>query len=271
MRIEQFDRVVYENNPLAEVICQLRFPRVDETTTQFREKLTVQLVDLGYSAISEEESIEFVHRVVVGEPPADAEVSFPKTKISHFSTADGFWRASISNQFVSLTCQRYTAWVDFLPRMLTVARLFGDAAPSASPVRLGLRYKDVVEREALGLDGVPWHELIQPFLLGAMTPSALADGQYPTEVDFLGFATNSLIRLEKGSMLLQSALLTSTDRQRRAFLIDADFFIEGDEMPTSLLSSEGALRENLALLHQNAGALFRRGIKERLHRALRPS
>ena len=63
--------------------------------------------------------------------------------------------------------------------------------------------------------------------------------------------------------------MSSLDGQRQAFLIDADFFYE-EAVETDLFSAPSTLSSRLEKLHINAGGLFRRGITERLHHALRP-
>ena len=272
MKIEPFDRVVYENNPLAEVICQARYSKGEEFSESLKLELRAQLHAAGYPNHSEEASIGFTQQVISAPDTSQgaAQIVFPRTTILHSISEDGAWKVSASAEFIALTCLKYTAWSDFLPRMLAIAQICQALLPSAIPTRVGLRYKDVVERESLGLEGVAWHELIQPFLLGPLVPNALAAGQMAAEEDIAGFATNALLRLEHGQAVLQSALLTSVSSLRRAFLIDADFYVEGDGVDSTLLADPSALTRELDLLHQNAGALFRRGITERLHHALKP-
>ena len=70
-------------------------------------------------------------------------------------------------------------------------------------------------------------------------------------------------------LLLRSSLLTSIDGSKKAFLIDAEFFYDKN-LEIDLLSNRDTLLSRLKTLHENAGALFRRSITERLHDALRP-
>jgi uncharacterized protein (TIGR04255 family) len=268
MRIETFERVVYENNPLAEVVCQLRFERLEIGPSE-TAAIQAELVEAGYPHYGEEVSLAFMQQLGPIGQSAQAPVTFPPTKISHFTSADGVWRVSLCAEFVALTCLKYSGWDTFQPRLLGAAAVFLNKHLDAKPARLGLRYKDVIEREALGLDGVPWHQLIRPFLLGPLAPDALADQQTPSDEEVSTFLSQALLHLADAKVLLQSSLLTSVDGQRRAFLIDADFYNEG-ELESDLLRNDAALTKRLEALHANAGALFRRGITERLHRALRP-
>lgn len=266
MKIDTSERVVYKHNPLAEVICQVQFQQLPDFEEREVEELKSELAVAGYPGYGEEVSFGFAQQV---DPSGSvqAPVLIPQTRIRHFSTADGAWKISICPTFVALSCLKYTSWTDFLPRLVDTSKTFHSRRPSAAPSRLGLRYKDVVEREPLGLAGVPWHELISPFLLGALAPYALADGQTAEEGDVQSFLSQTLLRLDDSMVLLQSSLLTSIEQGRRAFLIDADFYNEGN-LEADLLANPGVLKGRLETLHASAGHLFRRGITERLHHAL---
>lgn len=269
MRIESFDRVIYENNPLAEVVCQVQFQRTDAFTDVEVGTLKTSFAEDGYTNFNEDVSVS----VSLPPPPiggqGTAKVELPQTRIHHFSTSDGAWRVSVCSEFIALTCLKYPDWSEFSGRLMPIVRRVTEMRQPVVPTRLGLRYKDLIEREPLGLDGVPWHELVAPFLLGPLAPNALAEGQVPPESEVLNVAAQSLLRLDSSMLLLQSALLTSIQSNMRAFLIDADFFLD-QGLPSDLLTNPATLRATLDTLHVNAGALFRRGITERLHHALRP-
>lgn len=269
MRIEAFDRVEYEHNPLAEVVCQVAFEQLESLTDDTFNALRPIFAGMGYSETQQiGMTVGLPAGIVVagsgGEPQIRQQV-----RVDHFGTADGAWKVSVSPDFIALTCLKYSRWTDFLPRMLAAGRAFGGLCPTVSPVRLGLRYKDVVEREALGLEGTPWHELIEPFLLGPLAPNALANGQTPSEDEIENFVSQCVLKLDNSMAFLQSALLRSIDGARRAFMIDSDFF-NATELEPDLLTNSELLEARLHALHQNAGALFHRGITKTLHNALRP-
>lgn len=269
MRIEPYDRVVYENNPLAEVVCQIRFAKAADLADEEKTRLRTELARMGYPALSEEVTIGFPKAVAPGELGERPQLVVEQTTVRHFASVDGAWRVSVCAEFVALTCQKYEGWDAFLPRLVEAASLLVAMRPDTEPSRLGLRYRDVVEREPVGLGGTAWHELIGGFLLGPLAPNALASGQTPAEDEVGSFLSHALLRLDNCMLLLQSSLLTSADGERRAFLIDSDFFNEGNLEP-NLLQDQNLLRARLHMLHANAGALFRRCITERLHHALRP-
>lgn len=193
----------------------------------------------------------------------------PPAKIFHFSTADSSWRVSLCSDFVALTTNRYESWEEFQLRVVELIGLVAKCYPNAVPKRLGLRYKDLIERESLGLADTPWHELVKPFLLGPAAPGALSEDLAPSESEIGNLLLQSLMKLEDCMLLLQSTLLRSIDGNRQAFLIDGDFFTE-DSACTEMLCETSTFRDALDKLHNNAGALFRRCITGKLHHALSP-
>ena len=269
MKIAHSTRVVYKNNPLAEVICQLRFERLPDFEDQKIRSLCDSFFTLGYTNVSEELSFGFQQQFGPDGQVIQAPVAIPKIRIHHCTSRDGIWRVSFCPEFIAITCQKYAGWDGFFERVLAVVSTFMDHCVDVNGTRLGLRYRDVIEREAIGLEGVPWHELIQPFLLGPVAPDALSDMQVAQEADVISFMSQTQLKIDDSLLLLQSSVMSSIDGQRQAFLIDADFFHE-NALGINLVSGPVLLADKLKKLHINAGALFRRCIRERLHHALDP-
>lgn len=268
MRIEAYDRTVYQNNPLAEVVCQLRFKdaqRVDETTVSGIAK---SLAAAGYPHRGEDQ-LTFI--IAIEMAPQSGQPMPSPSPVFHFLSDDKKWKVSVCRDYLALTTQKYTDWPDFASRLRAASNAYFENQPTCRLNRVGLRYKDLIEREPIGLEGVPWDELIQDFLLGPLAPNSLAEGQRAEEADADAFMSQSMLRLSDAKVLLTSALLISAnDNSQRAFLIDADFFNEGD-FSSDINSDSAGLSRDLDALHSHAGALFKRSIKDKLHHALCPS
>lgn len=266
MEIFPSDRVVYEHNPLAEVVCQIRFDRLPESHYDAIQAFRKEYSCKDYPEQTEAETLGF--SVQIAEGNVAHPTTIPALKIFHNATTDGVWRVSVCSEFIALTCSKYKSWDEFLPRIRACAEAFSHYCPDTSVTRVGLRYKDVIEREPLNLEGTPWHELIRPFLLGPLSPEGINEVA-PPEEDIGSFVSQALLRLNQSSLLLQGSLLTSADGDTRAFLIDGDFFCEGS-VESGILSQSELLASLLEHLHESAGALFRRCITEKLHHALGP-
>lgn len=265
MKIQEYIRVRYANNPIAEVVCQARFPSLPAFTDSLPEPLKIRLADLGYTKESKEQSFSIALTIGAGAQNA------PKLlNIFHFDSEATQHRVSICSDFIALTCTKYSSWDDFRPHFVNAYQTLGDYLAQATPTRLGLRYKDLIERESIGLDDAPWSDLIAPFLLGPLALYSLSDQQATADDSLTTFVSQATIRLDDCMLLLQSSLLRSMDGDRTAFLIDSDFFVEASDNQT-LSGKREDLSEALTRLHTNAGSLFRRSITEKLHNALGPT
>ena len=125
--------------------------------------------------------------------------------------------------------------------------------------RVGLRYVDTIVREDLGLAGVSWHKLIKPYFAGLFSSTELGanlqESKSETLVQLDG-AENSFVKIRHGFITLEGS-------DRTAFLLDADFSVQGR------LSSDDAY-ESLAVFNRLARDLFRWSITAELEEALGP-
>jgi len=269
MKIQKYERVQYDHNPLAEVICQVRFVHAPSFVVSLPENVTLFMAQLGYTQLSEEQILNVPTALL---KKVDGEIEPIETiiaKVFHFSSATEAFKVSISSDFIALTCSKYVNWSDFRHRFIDAYSSVRSAFDKISPIRTGLRYKSLIERESLGLADVAWSKLISPFLLGPLSPNSLSTGSENSEDEIMSFVTQATIQLDDCGLVLQSALLRSTVNDRRAFLIDSDFFIE--RAATNAPETENELIESLNRLHNNAGSLFRHSITKELHDALGPN
>ncbi|WP_322061987.1 TIGR04255 family protein [Paraburkholderia sp. J63] len=269
MKIAPSNRVKYAHNPLAEVVCQLRFDRLVELDSSEPAEFQAALSNSTYPNRTVEQPVGISLHVATNGPVSVPQLPAPPARVFQFAAADSSWRVSLCSDFVALSTNRYESWDDFQPRMLELVEIFAKCYSGAVPKRLGLRYKDVIERESLGLADTPWHELVKPFLLGPLAPGALSDDSPPDEGEIGNLLLQSRLKLEDCMLLLQSTLLRSIDGGRQAFLIDGDFFTE-DATCLEMLRDATVFRGALDKLHNNAGALFQRCITGKLHNALSP-
>lgn len=272
MKISHAEHVQYTKNPLAEVICQVQFQPVDAFDNGLPPKLTSYLNQNGFIEVSEEQSFS-IALALASDAPAGAQLTpqqIPTAKVYHVTSGNGLWKASIAPTFFAVSCVKYESWPDFRPRLVNLSDKIFSIVGSVFATRIGLRYKDVIEREALGLEGVPWHELISPFLLGPMSLHSLSEDEVVEDSAFGNFISQSTLALDDCSLLLQSTVLTTPDQSRRAFLIDSDFYVEAKDS-TALYQDNNELIQKLEALHNNASSLFRRSITEKLHEALGPT
>jgi uncharacterized protein (TIGR04255 family) len=243
------ERVIYVRNPLVEVIAAVRFPPVlgllQEPPSEF-QRIFAKEYPLA----------EFAHSIsaVLPGSPQPEKVNLSRTY--SFLTPDKSWRINIESNLLALTCQKYTEWRDFRARFAVILNDFFRVYGVGLVTRVGLRYKDVINKAALGLDGATWRELIEPPVLGTVE-FFTDDLDKNPGMDFA-----LVLSIPPGSLRVGFSLVQNPDKQV-GFLIDTDCFSE-DQKPADV----GALLDCADELHKYSNSVFQACITDRLHKAL---
>jgi uncharacterized protein (TIGR04255 family) len=261
MPFPKVQRVIYKNNPLDQVICQLRFPpilRIDaQLPAGFQERIRAD-----YPNLAESQGIRF-------QPPDSLKaqipgeilglmMSAPETKNYEFSSEDGRWRINLTRAFLALTTTTYRKWETFQAKLAMCLQALIDEYSPAFFSRIGLRYTNVIRRSILGLDGVDWTELLKPHVLGVLASPEV--GKYVRN-----FETQHEIHLGDGASVVRmtTKLAKPVDDDETCYVIDSDFYCEAR-------TAVDATMQRLDYLHARASRLIQWCITERLHQAMEP-
>nr|WP_315392248.1 TIGR04255 family protein [uncultured Duganella sp.] len=270
MKIKTSARVRYAKNPLVEVLCQVRFNRLLSLEKEPPAELQERFAQVGYPTliVDRQPSIQIAWSNIGAEEATYPNASsIPSPAVYHFNSADGLKKISLNSEFIAFSCQKYEEWKLFQAEFLVLLKMFLEIYRHVSPVRLGLRYKDLISREDLGLAEVPWSELITPLVGGIFHAKTYFEDDALDERSVVHQAAQVGLSLDDCELLLQTALLKAADGSGlQAFLIDSDFF---QELPKYVLSFAN-IEESLHALHNSAGAIFHHCIEEKLHHALGP-
>ena len=250
MKFPDTPRVEYAQNPLAEVICQLRFPR------QFAVEGALP-VDLQKLLARDFPLVEtrFNFEVAISE---SEEPSRPTRRTTYdFSSRKRDLTISLAADFVAVTSREYKNWSAFSTTVRTAWEAVRATYGVSLITRVGLRYRNIIEREPLELADVPWNELIRSELLGFLA-SSLDGAALAAEA-----STSHLFRIDDGSLALQSSLVHSNDQTKSALLIDSDFYLED-----TIDGEQNVYMDILSRYNIEAGRLFRWSIKDRLRERL---
>lgn len=266
MRLQIPPRVQYDQNPLLEVIAQIRFPRILEIDTQL-PSLFQRAVKDRFPFLHIEEAFAFSIASSQLDMPIEQAHKQP-SKLYHFISVDQNFRITLSSEFVSVTCEKYKNWAEFRECLIWAFGVATDVYDIGLISRVGLRYRDVVFREKLGLEGVEWTELIQPYALGlAGSSSFCEEGRVPsTDIQNLYF--NYQLKLDNCDLQLQTGFAASKQSGSGAelgFMIDSDFSNQ-----KLIRVGEDVFGSEFDNLHKYSSAVFRSCISERLHQALIP-
>lgn len=267
MKIRKSKRFIYEHNPLVEVSAQVSFDRILNLESDGPKELQSALAALGYTQLNIVRSASIQIAFGPGSPLPQASPAALPT-IYHFSSADGERKFSICSDFAAFSCSTYKEWGSFKAQLYEGLGVFASQYNFANMKRVGLRYKDLIQRESLGLAEYPWSKLLAPVVAGIFSTSGFSDSGEIEESAIEQQASQVVMRLDTCKLLLQSALLRSTEGLGlQAFLIDADFFNELVGVPLNV----GEISTMFDVLHDSADDLFGHCIEEPLHAALRPT
>ena len=252
-------RVIYRQNPLQQVICQLRFPpilRIDaEIPVTFQEKIRSSFPNFKETS---EIAVPFPEGLEVLPEAFRSLIPTSGTKNYEFSSEDNHWKINLTRTFLSLSTTKYERWEKFSDKLREPWDvLVSEYSPSYFS-RVGLRYVDVIRRSTLGLENVPWEQLLQPHILGVVASPNVGESvlQYEGKYE---------IRLgdEKSLVRMITKLTNERPTDEPCFVIDSDFFsTEKTAIPNTM--------EKLDLFHTRASRLIQWAILPQLHQAMEP-
>jgi len=261
MPFPQTPRAIYERNPLTEVICQLRFPTIlriaSEPPAELQERLRSQYPVFRESQGGNPRMPQEVSRIL-----ADLPIQLPSEPTTYaFETEDGSRTINLSREFVAVTERDYEHWESFSGEVQRVKEAVEEIYQPPFYSRTGLRYQDVIDRDALDLQDVPWHELVRSPMAGLLGSAEESVRNHIRET--VSTAELAIPEISGGTVRLQYGLATPEDRPTQVYAMDADFY-------TTERSSTDDVFQILNAFNGHAGNYFRWSITERLRDALRP-
>ncbi|MBQ8768223.1 MAG: TIGR04255 family protein [Oscillospiraceae bacterium] len=252
-------RCIYRRNPLDKVICQLRFSEILSIETSlpaaFQEAIRDEFPQ--YACHKETPAPK-----LVGTPGNLRMEKQPECNNYNFVSADGVWRVNLTSKFLSLACSRYTCWEDFARKLDKPLAAFIKIYKPAFFERLGLRYVNLISREAIELTDVPYRDLINACWLGPIAEddvmeTAVTRHTIDSEINIRG---GCRVKIHAGPVLVSRGGKTEPEPK---FAFDQDLYMTG-KIPVNY--SAGSLET----LHSQAYPIFRGAITDMLHEAMEP-
>jgi uncharacterized protein (TIGR04255 family) len=249
MPFPESPRVIYSNNPLVEVLCQLRFDQIlrleTEVPAQFQD-----LIRRDYPKLKKRHELQ----LSVGGESAKSST----TIIYDFISPDEDWRIALSSTFITLATTDYIRWEDFKNRLLKVFDAFTRVYDVDSFTRIGLRYKDIIDRSKLGLQDVDWSGLLMPHIACMYDEPIVQEYLQDTQT-----ISTFQLRVDDSRARLRHGLGQNTETEDEVFIIDSDFFRESPTLSNDVFRF-------LDEYNRRARRLFRWCITEKLHEAMEP-
>ena len=252
-------RVIYEKNPLVEVICAINFPAILRIDSEVPARYQERLKEL-YPLFSENQASNIKLNVapeiaqIIG---SNQSLSFRGRATYSFVSADKQWKVNLSRDSLSLSTRIYERWEDFKEHLREPLNALIEEYKPTFFSRIGLRYQDVIERSKLGLADCSWGQLLEPHLAGELSSPDIAE-------DILSCVNQLVLALDDGEsrVLLNHGFASNQDNEI-CYLIDSDFFTEERTETNNVI-------QKLDYFNRQSGRLFRWCINEKLHEALNP-
>ena len=255
MALPTYPREIYQKNPLAEVVCQIRFSSLSDLSGKKLE-IFRQLAQDRFPRMEVEEGIA----TIPTELPLAVMEKFPSQNFYDFISEDGLWTLSLTEDTLALTCRRYERWEEFKSWMSLCLDALQRSYQPQTCSRIGLRYLDVLQRSQLGLEDASWSELLAGPLIGELaSPDIGQDIEDVTrEVVFrLNDTYESRVHVRHGFVE------TEDETAEICYLVDSDFYTD-EEVEIDDAS------KILDAYHRHGRNFFRWCISERLHAAMEP-
>ena len=255
MTFPAVERVIYDRNPLIEVVFQARFPRYltieTEPPSEFQKRIFKEF------PIYEQRQ---VFQIMLSAGPLEQRPAETQGTNHAFLTPDKLYSVILASDNLMVSCSRYSRWEDFTRVASAILKAFCETYRLPIFTRLGLRYVNVLDRDKLGLSGRRWSELLKPYIAGDFLGPGLAEDHFTSK------NTVFTLRLSGAdNLLMRHGLVTQVETKKVAYLIDNDFFNE--EQRDADVDAALAVANRL---HSNSGRLFRWCISDVLHDAMGP-
>lgn len=261
MLFPEVKRVIYKKSPLDQVICQLKFPpilRIDaDMPVEFQDCVRREFPNYA-------EKIELTMGATSGVKDRIPHEALPEilrtsdTKNYEFSSEDGHWKINLTRTFIALSTDSYKVWEDFKRKLqIPLTALIHVYSPSYFS-RIGLRYKNVIQRSTLDLAGVSWIELLRPQILGV-----LVDSEVSQFVQNLESVCEIALSDTESAVRVFTQLARDRHTDEMCYVIDSDFFKAKRTLIDDVIG-------RLDYFNQHASRLFQWWITERLHKSMEP-
>ncbi len=254
-----YKRVIYSKNPLERVICQFRFPDIlkigASDPVNFQEKIRESYPIYREKA---EVSVALPAELIQQLPQEIAGLFGSSKKAYDFLSSDEMWTVGLTNNFLALTCDDYKRWEQFRDHFEVPFNALVEVYEPSFFTRIGLRYRNLIKKSALGLDDADWSEIFNSYIIGE-----LASPELKGAIEDITHII--LMSLDDGSskVRIRHGFVKDNNGKIIGYTLDNDFFTD-KQMEVS---------DGLALINrfnEQNRRLFRWCISPRLHEAMAP-
>jgi uncharacterized protein (TIGR04255 family) len=228
--------VTYTNTPLVDVTCQLTFPQ--------------NLKIFAAPPVGFQEKVKDMYPMF--------ELTQDKTAYN-FMSSDQRWQLVLSKGALTLVAREYDDWKNFSKFLQGAISALEQEYPPQFLLRMGLRFRNIIRKSALGVTDMEWEQLLQAKWTSDLSWAGTAGEIKSTHSEVLMSLNGGkdLVRVRHGLVPIAQQI------QEMGYLIDHDFFVDG-QFPMS------EVPKTLNDYHQSAQRFFKLWITDTLHQAMKP-
>lgn len=178
----------------------------------------------------------------------------------NFLSADQRWQLVLGRGSLAVVARQYEGWGNFQTRIKLATDAVEIEYPPPYCSRIGLRFRNIIRRSALGLTDQNWDHLLQNKWTGDLAWSGVAGDVKATHSEVV-------MGLNGGDDLVcvrHGLIPIAQPTQEMGYLIDHDFFVNGQ-------FAMGEIAGKLTDYHQAAQRFFKLWITDMLHQAMKPT
>ncbi|OGQ78054.1 MAG: hypothetical protein A2289_21195 [Deltaproteobacteria bacterium RIFOXYA12_FULL_58_15] len=211
--LQSIEHETFKRNTVAAVIAQIRFHpilKVPDRVAEFQDR-----VRGTFPGFAEVETREVGFRSPLG-------LEVREGKEFQFRKQDGSAMVNLGPAAIALENRDHKSHKDFLADMKVATDALLEVFSPIAPTRLGLRYVNSINREAIAADlkrPVEWSHLLDSKFISV--PTELADLE-----DTL-FSSEVRSPAERGMLTLRLGLLRHGDEEKAQYRLDLDRYVEG--------------------------------------------
>lgn len=262
MPFPKTERVLYRKNPLKQVICQIRYPAILKIDVglpaDFQEIIRKEFPI--YQENNEISNLQLPENVMQAVPKEMLEMlGGAGNRRFQFKTQDGNWGITLTKDFIALETSNYSNWEEYRKYLEIALNAFVKIYEPSFLTRIGLRYVNVIDRPALGLEDCSWYELLADFILGGLAVAEIRD-------EILEHKGSMIVQLEHKEDLVRiqhGFVQDNSNPLNIMYLLDNDFYTTNETEVNNVIDK----LNNFNTLNRR---LFRRCIKDRLHISMEP-
>jgi uncharacterized protein (TIGR04255 family) len=259
MKFPESERVIYEKNPLVEVICQLQFPSIlrisQQSPVDFQDRIRDDYPILEFSQGNQLPTEISNIMQQLGSP-------FVNNQTYVFKSEESTWQVVLNQNSITLSTRKYERYENFKEKFKDIISVFEEIYKPSFYSRVGLRYKDLIIPSQLDLKDVDWSELIPKHIASELHTPEMAESITAFMKNLQMSSDDKQIALNHGLVMARDAI---TNKDEEAYLLDADF------STTVKLNRDDDVWDTIDLFNKMARNLFRWSITDKLHETLNPS